>query len=95
MGRKFFLKTYNMSMNYLFKQPDLNSRQVRWLDFLSKYHLELSNIKGKENKIVDTLIQRYHMLYEVTLCQTNSYLHERIRMTNGVDPFYVEIIKKV
>ena len=35
------------------------------------------------------------MLYEVTLSQTDSDLHKRIIMNNGVDPFYVEILKKV
>ena len=35
------------------------------------------------------------MLYEVTLSQTGSYLHDRIRTANRVDPFYVEIFKKV
>ena len=35
------------------------------------------------------------MIYEVTLSQTDSDLHERIRTTNKVDPFYVEILKKV
>ena len=35
------------------------------------------------------------MIYEVTLSQTNSNLHERIRTAKGVNPFYVEILKKV
>ena len=35
------------------------------------------------------------MIYEVTLIQTDVYLHEKIREANGVDPFYVEILKKV
>ena len=35
------------------------------------------------------------MIYEVTFIQTNLCLHERIRTTNRVDPFYVEIFKKV
>ena len=35
------------------------------------------------------------MIYEVNLSHTDAYLHERIRMTNIVDPFYVEILKKV
>ena len=35
------------------------------------------------------------MIYEVTLSQTDADLHERIRAANGVDPFYVEILKKV
>ena len=35
------------------------------------------------------------MMYEVTLSQTDVDLHERIKMTNKFDPFYVEILKKV
>ena len=35
------------------------------------------------------------MIYEVTLIQTDAYLHERIRMTNRFDPFYVQILKKL
>ena len=55
MGRKFLLKTDNMSLKYLFDQADLNARQARWLAFLSEYHFELKHIKGKENKVVDAL----------------------------------------
>ena len=35
------------------------------------------------------------MICEVTLSQTDAYLHEKIRTANKVDPFYVEILKKV
>ena len=95
MGRMFLLKTNNMSLKYLFDQPYLNARQTIWLAFLSEYHFELKHIKGKENKVDDALSQRTHMIYEVTLSQTNADLHERIRVANEVDPFYVEILKKV
>ena len=95
MGRKLLLKIDNMSLKYLFDQPDLNARQARWLAFLSEYHFELKHIKGKENKIADALSRRNHMIYEVTLSQNNSNLHKRIRAANRVDPFYVEILKKV
>ena len=57
MGRKFLPKTDNMSLKYLFDQLDLNARQSRWLDFLSKCHLELKYIKGKENKVTYDLSQ--------------------------------------
>ena len=35
------------------------------------------------------------MIYEVNLNQSDAYLHKRIRTANKVDPFYVEILKKV
>ena len=94
MGRKFLLKTDNMSLTYLFNQPDMNARKARWLAFFSEYHFKIKHIKGKENTAVDTLSYLTHMIYEVTLSQTNAYLHERIRAAKGVDPFYVEILKK-
>ena len=95
MGNKFLLKTDSMSLKYLFDQPDLNTRQDRWLAFLSEYHFQLMHIKGKENKIIDALSRRAHMLYEVTLCQMGSDLHDRIRTTNKVDCFYVKILKNI
>ena len=63
--------------------------------FLSEYLSELKHIKGKENKIVDALSQQAHMIYEMTLSQTDSDLDNRIRTTNRFDHFYVEILKKV
>ena len=84
-----------MSLKYWFDQTDLNARQARWLAFLSEYYFEVKHINGKENKVVYALSQWTHMIYEVTLSQTDVYLHENITMANKVDPFYVEILKKV
>ena len=95
MVRKFLLKNDNMSLKYLFDQPDMNARQARWLAFLSEYHFELNHIKEKENKVVDSLSRWTHMIYEVSLSQTDADLHENIRAANKVNPFYVEILKKV
>ena len=89
MGRKFLLKIEDTSLKYLFDQPDMNARQARWLDFFSEYHFKLKHIKGKENKMVDALSRQTHMIYEVNLSQTDSYLHERIRKAIIVDSFYV------
>ena len=95
MGKKFLLKKDNMILKYLFEQPDLNSRKARCLSFLMEYHFELKHIKEKKNKIADALSRLAHMLCEVTLSQNGSYLHQRIIIAHGVDPFYVKILKKV
>ena len=57
MGKKFLLKKGNMSLKYLFHQPDLNARQAKWFSFLSEYQFESKHIKGKEIKIIDALSQ--------------------------------------
>ena len=95
MGRKFLLKTENMSLKYLFDHLYLNARKARWLAFLSEYHFELKHIKGKENKITDALSRWAHMLYEVTLSQTDWDLHYRIRMKSKAYRFYVEVLKNI
>ena len=95
MGRKFLLKSENMILKYLFDQLYLNARQARWLAFLSEYYFELKHVMGEENKVSNALSQQNHMIYEVNLSQTNANFHERIRMANRVNPFYVEILKKV
>ena len=94
MGKRFLLNTYDISLNYLFDQWYWNSKKDKWLAFLSEYHFELKHIKGKENKIVYALSRRAHMLHEITLSQTNSYFHDRIRTKRRVDHFYVEVLKK-
>ena len=71
MGKKFLLKIDHMILKYLFEIPDMNVRHAKWLDFLSEYHFELKHIKGKENKIADALSRRTHIIYEVTLSQTD------------------------
>ena len=35
------------------------------------------------------------MIYDMTPSQTDVDLHEKIRTANKVDPFFVEILKKV
>ena len=52
----------HLSLKYFFNQPDLNARQARWLYFLSEFDMEIKNIKGKENKIVDALSRKSHQI---------------------------------
>ena len=57
MGRIFELKTDHYGFKYLFDQPTLNARQVRWLDFLCEFAFEtIDYAKNPErNPIVKTL----------------------------------------
>ena len=88
---KFLVSAFSYKAHF---RPQISSN-ARWLAFLSEYHFELKHIKGKKKKVVKALSWRNHMIYEVTLSQTDADLHEKIRMANKVDPFYVEILKKV
>ena len=47
MGRIFELRTDHSGLKYLFGQPTLNFRKIRWLEFLIEYDFDIKHIKGK------------------------------------------------
>lgn len=67
MGKKFELKTNHSGLKYLFGQPTLNAREIRWLEFLSEYVFDIKHIKGKENKVVDALNKRAHEMHATAI----------------------------
>jgi hypothetical protein len=67
MRRRFELRIDHSGLKYLFGQPTLNVRQIRWLEFLSKYDFDINHIKGKENKVADTLNRRVHEMHVTTI----------------------------
>jgi hypothetical protein len=93
MGRKFLLLMDNSGVKYLFNQPDLNERQVRWLAFLSKFEFKVRHIKGKENKVADALSRRIHGLFEINISRAKSDLEQRIRATGINDGNYTKIME--
>jgi hypothetical protein len=47
MGKQFELRKDHNGMKYLFGQPTLNSKQSRWLEFLSEYDFDIKHVKEK------------------------------------------------
>jgi hypothetical protein len=72
------LRTDHISLRYLFEQPILNSRQTIWMEFLSEYEFDIEHIKGKENKVVDALSIRVHLMHVVVVNMHRSDLKSRI-----------------
>jgi hypothetical protein len=52
------------SLKYIFTQPDLNSRQKRWLELIKNYNLEIHYHTGKANVVADAPSRKayYHHL---------------------------------
>ena len=78
MGKRFELRTNHNGLKYLFRQPTLNARQRRWLEFLSEYEFDIKNIKGKENKVVDALSRIAHELHAIDIIMYQSDLKDKI-----------------
>ena len=68
-----------MSLKYLFDQPTLNVRQDRWLEFPCDFNFEIKHVNGKENKFVDALSKKFHV---VSLSGCKSDLSIRNKLYN-------------
>jgi hypothetical protein len=95
MGKRFELSTYHNGLKYLFDKPRLNSRQTIWLEFLSEYDFDIKHIKGKENKVVDTLSRRVHELHAITISMYQSDLKEIIIEAAKLDLQFKELVEKL
>jgi hypothetical protein len=48
------------------------------MEFLSEYDFDIKHIKGKENKVVDALSRRVHLMHVTTISMHQSNLKSRI-----------------
>jgi hypothetical protein len=78
MGKKFELRTNHIGLKCIFEQSTLNARQTRWMEFLSEYDFNIKHIKGKENKVVDALSRRVHLMHATAISMHQSNLKRRI-----------------
>ena len=46
-GAKVQILTDHKSLNYIFAQPELNLRQIRWMEFVGDYDLDIVYHPGK------------------------------------------------
>ena len=94
IGRKFVLMTDNKGLKYLLDQPNLNSRQARWLAFLSEYDFEIQHIKGKENKVADALSRNARLNFVTTISTYVSDLDEQLKEGIEQDEIYQSLQAK-
>eukprot|EP00253_Pinus_taeda_P027012 PITA_27012 len=55
IGRRFVLMSDYIRLRYFFDQLNLNVRQARWLASISEFDFEIRYIKGKKNRVADSL----------------------------------------
>jgi hypothetical protein len=55
--------TNHKSLKYFFTQADLNMRQIRWLELIKDYNLEIHYHPGKANVVADALSRKTHCNY--------------------------------
>ena len=71
--------TDNKGLKYMLDQPNLNARQARWLGFLSEYDFEIQHIKGKENKVANTLSRNARLNFAAVINTYTTDLEEQLK----------------
>ena len=79
LGKKFLLMIYHHSLTNYFKQPTMNARQARWIDFLSEFDFDIKHLKGKEKQVVDALSRKINCIYEVSFSEAHTTFKEHIK----------------
>jgi hypothetical protein len=88
LGRKFVLMTYHSGLRYLFDQPKLNVRQARWMALLSEFDFEIKHIKGKENRVVDSLSRSMKLIHFAVVSTYEIDIRERVKSAQETDAFF-------
>ena len=58
MGNSCEVFSDHRSLKYLFTQPDLNLRQIRWLELINDYDMTLNYQPSKGNVVVEALSRK-------------------------------------
>jgi hypothetical protein len=61
------------------------------MEFLSEYDFDIKHIKGKENKFVDALSRRVHLMHATTVSMHQSDLKRRILDGLVTDQHYLQV----
>jgi hypothetical protein len=91
MVKIFEMRTDHSGLKYLFGHPSLNSRQRKWLEFLSEYNFDIKHIKGKQNKVVDALNRRLQEIHATTISMYRSGLSGEILEVSKSNQHYMDI----
>ncbi|GJP47876.1 hypothetical protein CLOM_g7051 [Closterium sp. NIES-68] len=87
-GADVTVRTDHKSLQYLRAQPNLNPRQIRWLDFLeSNFHYTITNKRGANN-IADVLTRPTVHTAAILIAQTNPLLTGLFTHGYKIDPFF-------
>ena len=69
----------------------MNSRQARWLEFICEFDFVIKHLKGKEEKDVDALNRRMHVMHVSTISTCKSNLKSITFKALISDGYYLQV----
>ncbi|GJP52569.1 hypothetical protein CLOM_g11671 [Closterium sp. NIES-68] len=94
IGADVTVRTDNKSLQYLRDQPNLNPRQIQWLDFLeSNFHYTITYKRGANN-IADALTRPTAHTAAILVARTNPLLTGLFNHGYKIVPFFRSAIRQ-
>jgi hypothetical protein len=75
IGNKINVVTDHRALEFFKTQRRLSSRQMRWMEYLSRFDFDIQYVKGTSNKVADSLSRYYQSDTDEDVCQTYDYVH--------------------
>ena len=95
LGSWFVLMSDHIGLRYWFDQPNLNSRQARWLDMINEFDFKIRYVKGKENRVADALSRWVQVHHLAAVSSYGTDLQDRILQAGHQDVRYMEITHRL
>jgi hypothetical protein len=88
LGRKFILMIDYCGLQHLFDQPNLNARKDRWMALLIDFDFKIKHIKGKENKVADSLNRSMKTIDLTAMSTFETNVRERVNNAQETYTFF-------
>jgi RNase H-like domain found in reverse transcriptase/Reverse transcriptase (RNA-dependent DNA polymerase)/Integrase zinc binding domain len=75
IGHKIHVVTDHRALEFFKTQRRLSSRQMRWMEYLSRFDYDIQYVKGSSNKVADSLSRFYQSDTDNDVCQTYDYVN--------------------
>jgi len=95
LGKTFVLMSDHSGLTYLLDQPNLNAKQARWLVTLNEFNFKIRYIKGKENRVIESLSRKVHVNNIETLISYVIDLHDLILQEEQKHGRYMELMHRL
>ena len=96
---RFKAITDNTATKYIQTKPtELNNRQIRWLDLLQEFDMDLIHKPGKTNVVADALSRRpdyrINAITRLSIQPPSDFLH-KVKLASSEDPEYLRVLDGV
>src|SRR3954467_3008738 len=81
LGRKVDVFNDHKSLKYLFTQPNLNLRKMRWLETITEYSVDIQYTPGKAN-VIDNALSHKGDCKSIQVHEFHPDLYQKFRKLN-------------